>query len=75
MGITQMNFWKHTSGEVYAVRVNLRGDKCTGCVGPLHHSEIRYDLLETMAYDDNPEDAEWVNENWGEFSVYEPKDE
>jgi len=55
---TSCAYWKHASGEVYAVEVSENG-VILGICGPLHHSEYeRKELLPD--YDYNTEDVEWA---------------
>ncbi len=55
---TIYSYWKHASGEVYAVKVSKNG-VILGICGPLHHSEYgREELLPD--YDYNAEDINWA---------------
>ena len=50
-------YWKHTSGEVYAAEV--RRDKLVGICGPLHYAEYQQaSLLSDYNYQD--EDIDWA---------------
>lgn len=64
-------FWRHLpDGEVFAVRLTEDAGEVNGVCGPLHHSEIRYDLIDGMNY--TSEDVDWVTANIDRFVPVEP---
>ena len=62
-------FWRHESGELYAIRfgdggTGIRGSDITGVCGPLHHSDREFPLDD---FEYETEDVNWVIDNSGSF--------
>lgn len=62
-------FWRHTSGDVYAIR--QQNGRVTGCVGPLSEAYQDRENLPDHHWDDFTEDAAWAEEHEAEFRLYE----
>ena len=53
-------FWEHDqSGEIYAVRLNDRGD-IDGFYGPLLSHQVRADRLAQFPYESDPKVVRWI---------------
>jgi hypothetical protein len=68
-------FWAHgQSGEVFAVRLNVKGS-ITGCRGPLLSNEMRTARLPEYRYDEDPRDLAWIEahrESWAPSEIQSP---
>ena len=61
--------WSHnTSGEKWAVALNGEG-AVVACCGPLQHSD--YTTTHPSDFNLDGDDADWMMEHIGEFSLYE----
>ena len=68
--MAEYQFWSHnTSGETYAIRIE--NQEVTGCIGPLHHTEVIASDLPSFEYDDEDSllDAQWVRDDVEQFKV------
>lgn len=63
--MTRFEFWKHRSGDTYAVKV-VSGD-VVGTIGPLHHTEIKPMLLPGYRY--TKTDVAWIKKHRHEFEL------
>lgn len=67
-------YWQHIrSGDVYAVGISsiIDGEHEQSWVedacGPLHYSEVTQKNLRDANFNNDPETAEWIRENIGDF--------
>jgi hypothetical protein len=54
------------SGEVWVFRVE--SEVLTGACGPMSSREVPLELAD-LAYEDHPDDLEWILQTWEHFEV------
>lgn len=65
--MTRYEYWAHSSGENYLVRLD-DANRVTGVCGPLRHAHVPAANMHNYDYDAQPQHAAWVRAHAAEFS-------